>query len=165
MGNQLAAPSKAAGADVGEQLPVVVKDTLGGGRLIKTLLCVHDGGGLVVVKVYQKRGGEGGTGGGGGGGTGGGGGGGAAGGAAAGGAAGGGAPPLARYAAALRDVRRRLRGVEGPSHVWPPQAWREAPGAAYVVRQHVWGNVYDRLGTRPFLTNLEKVRFGCDVGA
>jgi hypothetical protein len=27
----------------------------GGGRFLKTLLCLHDEGGLVVVKVYQKR--------------------------------------------------------------------------------------------------------------
>lgn len=129
MGNQLAAPQKLAAGDVGEQLPVAVKDTLGGGRLIKTLLCVHDGGGLVVVKCYHKRGGE-------------------------------GSPPLSPYAAALRDVGRRLSGVGRLSHVWAPQAWRETQTSAFIVRQHLWGNVYDRLGTRPFLTNVERVSVG-----
>ncbi|EIE24687.1 hypothetical protein COCSUDRAFT_258, partial [Coccomyxa subellipsoidea C-169] len=30
-------------------------DAAGGGRFLKTLLCLHDDGGLVVVKVYYKR--------------------------------------------------------------------------------------------------------------
>ncbi|KIZ00258.1 phosphoinositide-3-kinase, regulatory subunit 4 [Monoraphidium neglectum] len=121
MGNQLAAPQKLA-ADVGE-LPVVVKDTLGSGRFIKTLLCVHDNGGLVVVKVYHKRG-EG--------------------------------TPMAPYAAKLKDIRQRLWGIER-SHLWPPQAWRETAASAYMLRQHLWSNLYDRLSTRPFLATVEKV--------
>ncbi|GBG00520.1 phosphoinositide 3-kinase regulatory subunit 4 [Raphidocelis subcapitata] len=120
MGNQLAAPQKIA-ADITD-LPVVVKDTLGSGRFIKTLLCVHDNGGLVVVKVYHKRGDG---------------------------------TPLAPYEQKLREIRQRLRGIERP-HVWAPQAWKETPASAYLLRQHLWSNLYDRLGTRPFLTGVEK---------
>ncbi|KAL4452504.1 hypothetical protein ABPG75_008166 [Micractinium tetrahymenae] len=59
MGNQLTAPGRALPpaevlADLGS---VTYKDSLGGGRLFKSALCVHDDGGLVVVKVYAKRGG------------------------------------------------------------------------------------------------------------
>lgn len=34
-------------------LLVFVNGCAGGGRFLKTLLCVHDNGGLVVVKVTQ----------------------------------------------------------------------------------------------------------------
>ncbi|MEW5319537.1 MAG: hypothetical protein WDW38_010682 [Sanguina aurantia] len=55
MGNVLAQPAKLQ-PDLLSEIPnVVLKDTLGGGRFMKTLLCVHDEGGLVVVKVTLKR--------------------------------------------------------------------------------------------------------------
>jgi hypothetical protein len=38
------------------------------------------------------------------------------------------------------------------------QLWWETPNAAYMMRQHFFANLYDRLSTRPFLTALEKVR-------
>ncbi|KAK9863176.1 hypothetical protein WJX84_011949 [Apatococcus fuscideae] len=56
MGNQLAQPQRLQPEHLAELPNVVLKDTLGGGRFLKTLLCVHDEGGLVVVKVYYKRG-------------------------------------------------------------------------------------------------------------
>jgi hypothetical protein len=43
------------------------------------------------------------------------------------------------------------------THVWPWQAFLEAPHAAYLVRQHMAASLYDRLSTRPFLTHVEKV--------
>jgi phosphoinositide-3-kinase regulatory subunit 4 len=46
-------------------------------------------------------------------------------------------------------------------HVWPMQLWWETPNAAYMMRQHFFANLYDRLSTRPFLTALEKVRHSC----
>lgn len=75
MGNQLAPPSKQGVEHSTELLNVVFKETLGEdarpvrmyiqqagcltcmcccagpGRLLKSLLCLHDNGGLVVVKV------------------------------------------------------------------------------------------------------------------
>jgi hypothetical protein len=57
---------------------------------------------------------------------------------------------------ACPPCRQRLRGIERP-HVWAPQAWKETPASAYLLRQHLWSNLYDRLGTRPFLTGVEKV--------
>ena len=56
MGNQLAKAVTTRPAELLSDLPnVVYKDTLGGGRVLKTFVCVHDDGGLVVVKVYLKR--------------------------------------------------------------------------------------------------------------
>lgn len=58
MGNQLAAPRPVA--DSGDyflhELPgnSSYKETLASGRLLSTLLCIHDEG-LIVVKVYFKR--------------------------------------------------------------------------------------------------------------
>jgi phosphoinositide-3-kinase regulatory subunit 4 len=37
------------------------------------------------------------------------------------------------------------------------QLWWESSGAAFMARQHLAANLYDRLSTRPFLTQLEKV--------
>jgi hypothetical protein len=74
MGNQLAQPSKPPSEHLTELPNVVLKDSLGvcaeaassmaivsrfplypgGGRFLKTLLCVHDEGGLVVVKVRMQ---------------------------------------------------------------------------------------------------------------
>ncbi|KAG2443160.1 hypothetical protein HYH02_009570 [Chlamydomonas schloesseri] len=122
MGNVLAQPVRVP-VDVLADLPgVVMKDTMGGGRFLKTLLCMHDSGGLVVVKVYFKR------------------------------------PDtvisgLEPYKQALAAVRSALAGCP---HAWPWQAWLEGPHVAYLVRQHLATNLYDRLSTRPFMSNLEK---------
>ena len=57
MGNQLVPAQRLHTSHIVSELRnVVVKDNLGGGRFLKTALCVHDDGGLVVVKVYYKRG-------------------------------------------------------------------------------------------------------------
>ncbi|KAK9909837.1 hypothetical protein WJX75_008190 [Coccomyxa subellipsoidea] len=55
MGNQLSQPQKLQPEHLAEVPKVVLKENLGGGRFLKTLLCLHDDGGLVVVKVYYKR--------------------------------------------------------------------------------------------------------------
>jgi phosphoinositide-3-kinase regulatory subunit 4 len=58
MGNQLARTTQVSPSDYYlHDLPnnVVYKATLGGGRFLKTVQCVHDEG-LVVAKVYFKRG-------------------------------------------------------------------------------------------------------------
>ncbi|GIL95346.1 hypothetical protein Vretimale_1391, partial [Volvox reticuliferus] len=55
MGNVLAQPVRVPVDPLADLPGVVLKDTLGGGRFLKTLLCLHDSGGLVVVKVYFKR--------------------------------------------------------------------------------------------------------------
>eukprot|EP00879_Flechtneria_rotunda_P006900 GHRR01007246.1.p1 GENE.GHRR01007246.1~~GHRR01007246.1.p1 ORF type:complete len:991 (+),score=385.20 GHRR01007246.1:2403-5375(+) len=124
MGNQLA-PAAKPGVSLetqGELLNVVVRETLGGGRFLKSLLCLHDNGGLVVVKVFYKRKD---------------------------------ATSLAPYRQQLQAIRDALLGLECP-HVWPMQLWWETPNAAYMMRQHFVANMYDRLSTRPFLTQLEK---------
>ena len=61
MGNQLAAPARVQpGELLATDVPnLVFKDSLGGGRFLKTFLTRHEEGqrgGLVVVKVYLKRG-------------------------------------------------------------------------------------------------------------
>lgn len=38
-----------------------------------------------------------------------------------------------------------------------PQEWVETERACYLIRQHVYANLSHRLGTRPFLSHLEKV--------
>ncbi|KAK9806003.1 hypothetical protein WJX73_003643 [Symbiochloris irregularis] len=55
MGNQLSQPQRFAPENLQELPRVVFKQGLGGGRLLKTVLCIHDEAGLVVVKVYYKR--------------------------------------------------------------------------------------------------------------
>lgn len=59
MGNQLSAqPLKqsASPGDVLAEVPqVTYKATLGGGRFLKTVRCVHDDGGELVVKVTLFR--------------------------------------------------------------------------------------------------------------
>ena len=49
MGSQ---QSRAVG-DLGDLPDVVLKNSLGGSRFLKTSLCLHDEGGLVVVKSYK----------------------------------------------------------------------------------------------------------------
>ncbi|XP_057967357.1 serine/threonine-protein kinase VPS15 [Malania oleifera] len=62
----------------------------------------------------------------------------------------------------LRDYERRLsqirdifRALDHP-HVWPFQFWLETDKAAYLLRQYFFNNLHDRLGTRPFLSLVEK---------
>jgi phosphoinositide-3-kinase regulatory subunit 4 len=43
------------------------------------------------------------------------------------------------------------------SNVLPFQSLHETPNAAYMTRQYLYSNLYDRLSTRPFLSNVEKV--------
>ena len=123
MGNQLA-KSAARPAELLSDLPNVVwKDTLGGGRLMKTFLCVHDEGGLVVVKVYLKREGS---------------------------------PRLDEHRQRLAHLRDALSGLERPQ-VWPFQVFFETEQKAFLLRQFVFSNLYERISTRPFLSNPEKV--------
>ena len=53
--------------------------------------------------------------------------------------------------------RGRLAGITG-SHVWPVQLFEQGERAAFLVRQHLIGNLYTRISTRPFLSHVEKVR-------
>jgi phosphoinositide-3-kinase regulatory subunit 4 len=58
MGNQLAQPlmQSAQPSEYLSEVPhVVYKDSLGGGRFLKTVRCVHDEGEDIVVKIYFKR--------------------------------------------------------------------------------------------------------------
>jgi phosphoinositide-3-kinase regulatory subunit 4 len=60
MGNQLArttqvSPSEYYLQDLPSTYNLVLKEVLGGGRIFKSVLCVHDEG-LLLVKVYFKRG-------------------------------------------------------------------------------------------------------------
>lgn len=52
--------------------------------------------------------------------------------------------------------RSRLSGLPG-SHVWPFQRFFHTDKAAYLIRQHIFSNLYHRLSTRPFLASVEKV--------
>eukprot|EP00878_Enallax_costatus_P020769 GHUV01021963.1.p1 GENE.GHUV01021963.1~~GHUV01021963.1.p1 ORF type:complete len:285 (+),score=78.80 GHUV01021963.1:193-1047(+) len=65
------------------------------------------------------------------------------------------ASSLVPYKQQLQAIREVLLGLQCP-HVWPMQLWWETPNAAYMMRQHFFANLYDRLSTRPFLTALEK---------
>lgn len=52
----------------------------------------------------------------------------------------------------------RLRLSDLPaSHVWPFQHFFATEKAAYLMRQHIFANLYHRLSTRPFFGNIEKV--------
>eukprot|EP00250_Pteridium_aquilinum_P016932 c23371_g3_i3 orf=69-4718(+) len=60
MGNKLARTTQASASeyylhDLPSTCSLVLKEPLGGGRFLKSILCLHDEG-LVVVKVYFKRG-------------------------------------------------------------------------------------------------------------
>ncbi len=47
---------------------------------------------------------------------------------------------------------------------WGPplsQEWVETERACYLIRQHVYASLSHRLGTRPFLSHLEKVYKPC----
>lgn len=39
------------------------------------------------------------------------------------------------------------------------QEWLETERACYLIRQHVYASLSHRLGTRPFLSHVEKVCF------
>ncbi|CAM0943441.1 unnamed protein product [Alopecurus aequalis] len=55
----------------------------------------------------------------------------------------------------LERIRRAFQGLEG-SHVLPFQVWFQTDKAAYLLRQHFYSNLHDRLSTRPFLSQIEK---------
>ncbi|KAK9817197.1 hypothetical protein WJX72_010933 [[Myrmecia] bisecta] len=123
MGNQLAQPQRLQPEHLAELPNLVLKDTIGGGRFLKTLLCVPDEGGLVVVKVYHKRGEV---------------------------------PDLRPYEQRLYEIRRALANIP-LSHVWPFQHFYQTDKACYLIRQHIFSNLYHRLSTRPFLSHTEKL--------
>ncbi|GAX85401.1 hypothetical protein CEUSTIGMA_g12817.t1 [Chlamydomonas eustigma] len=120
MGNVLAGPPPTL--NIAEIPNTVVKDALGGGRFLRTLLCVHDEAGPMVVKVYYKRTDS---------------------------------PSLEVYKQQLNQIRTHLDEFE-QSHVHPFRMFLETTGAAYLMRQYMFSNLYDRLSTRPFLSNMEK---------
>ena len=137
MGNQLAAPARVQpGELLATDVPnLVFKDSLGGGRFLKTFLTRHEEGqrgGLVVVKVYLKRGAPG---------------------------TGGGLDP-----ALVKEHERRLRrlrnALSSPApthlHAWPFQRELETDRAVYLMRQYAHSTLYDRVSTRPFLSHVEK---------
>lgn len=60
MGNKLARTTQQSASeyylhDLPSSYNLVLKEALGGGRFLKSVLCVHDEG-LLLVKVYFKRG-------------------------------------------------------------------------------------------------------------
>ena len=137
MGNQLAAPARVQpGELLASDVPhLVYKDSLGGGRFLKTFLTRHEEGsrgGLVVVKVYLKRGAPG---------------------------TGGGLDPntVMEHERELQHVRRKLL-TPPPKHLhaWPFQRELETDRAVYLIRQYAHSTLYDRVSTRPFLTLIEK---------
>lgn len=62
---------------------------------------------------------------------------------------------LREYEKRLFHIRNVFRSIENP-HVWPFQFWLETDKAAYLLRQHFFNNLHDRLSTRPFLSLIEK---------
>eukprot|EP00731_Ephydatia_muelleri_P024629 Em0016g900a len=60
---------------------------------------------------------------------------------------------LKQYEKLLYDTKVRLHGV---ANVLPFQKFWENDKAAYLVRQYIHYNLYDRMSTRPFLTVIEK---------
>lgn len=140
MGNAIprhaAAPSQQAYIDKPEKYltedmrATMVLARIGNGRFLKSYRCKEDGK-LMLVKVYVKQDQD---------------------------------EDLEiwrqgidRIAAALRprhecpNVQPYLKAFTGRR----PGA-RGVTGAAYCIRQHFWSNVLDRLGTRPFLSSVEK---------
>ncbi|XP_078170868.1 serine/threonine-protein kinase VPS15-like isoform X1 [Carex rostrata] len=63
--------------------------------------------------------------------------------------------PLKEYEKRLVEIRDIFQNVQQP-HVWPFQVWLETDKAAYLLRQYFFGNLHDRLSTRPFLSFIEK---------
>lgn len=62
---------------------------------------------------------------------------------------------LKEYDRRLSEIRNIFQTVQHP-HVWPFQFWLETDKAAYLLRQHFFSNLHDRLSTRPFLSLIEK---------
>ncbi|PKU64555.1 serine/threonine-protein kinase VPS15 isoform X1 [Dendrobium catenatum] len=62
---------------------------------------------------------------------------------------------LKEYERRLSEIRNIFQTVQHP-HVWPFQFWLETDKAAYLLRQHFFSNLHDRLSTRPFLSLIEK---------
>ncbi|XP_047338375.1 serine/threonine-protein kinase VPS15 [Impatiens glandulifera] len=62
---------------------------------------------------------------------------------------------LREYERRLAQIREIFRGLDHP-HCWPFQFWLETDKAAYLLRQYFFNNLHDRLGTRPFLSVVEK---------
>jgi phosphoinositide-3-kinase regulatory subunit 4 len=60
---------------------------------------------------------------------------------------------LQQYEKRLHDIQVRVHGVP---NVLPYQSCWESDKAAYLVRQHIHYNLYDRISTRPYLNNIEK---------
>ena len=56
--------------------------------------------------------------------------------------------------------RRQLADIP-MSHVWPYQEWLDADRACFMSRQYIHSSLFQRLSTRPFLTQAEKA--GTDV--
>lgn len=126
MGNKLARTTQASASeyylhDLPSTCNLVLKEVLGGGRCLKSVLCIHDEG-LLLVKVYFKRGEF---------------------------------PDLKEHERRLHKIWELLRKIEH-SHVWPFQYWLETDKAAYLLRQYLFNNLHDRIGTRPFLGTIEK---------
>lgn len=65
-------------------------------------------------------------------------------------------PSLDSYRAQLLKIKSSLSGFD-LANVLPFQTLHETPNAAYMTRQYLYSNLYDRLSTRPFLSNIEKV--------
>ncbi|CAM8941988.1 unnamed protein product [Rhodiola kirilowii] len=62
---------------------------------------------------------------------------------------------LREYERRLNQIRDIFRAFDHP-HVWPFQFWIETDKAAYLLRQHFFHNLHDRLSTPPFLSLIEK---------
>ncbi|KAG8950099.1 Serine/threonine-protein kinase [Tulasnella sp. 424] len=60
----------------------------------------------------------------------------------------------------LRPFRRRLKiereALEGIPNVYSHQTFFETDQAGFIIRQWVSSSLYDRISTRPFLSNIEK---------
>ena len=65
-------------------------------------------------------------------------------------------PRMQGRAHGISLCRERL-SVPGCVHALPFQAFLESEKAAYLIRPHVFADLYHRLSTRPFLSRIEKV--------
>lgn len=54
--------------------------------------------------------------------------------------------------------RERLSQQSSPAaaHVLPFQRFQQTDRAVYLMRQHIFSNLHDRLSARPFLSDMEK---------
>ena len=138
MGNavprQAAAPAQQAYVDkperhlIEDMRSVMVVARIGNGRFLKSYHCKDEGAGL-CVKVYVKQDAD---------------------------------EDLEAWRADMARLRELLPRTECPN-VLPyyaaagrRPASRGVTGAAYLVRQHFFANLHERLGSRPFLTDVEK---------